>query len=41
MDSREIFQVGQWLLFNKGTCFGKKKDHLGIIVGIDKVANII
>ena len=35
MNVDEIFQVGQWLVFKKGTCFGPTKDHVAIIVGID------
>ena len=36
----EIFKTGQWLFFKKGTCFGSKKHHLGIIVAISNERSV-
>jgi hypothetical protein len=35
MKTEDIFQVGKWLIFKPRTCFGKTKQHKGMIVGID------
>ena len=32
----EVVEVGKWLEFDAGTCFGSKTMHFGIILGIDR-----
>jgi hypothetical protein len=32
----DVFQIGKWLIFKPGTCFGNTKQHLGVIAGIDR-----
>lgn len=31
----DALQIGKWLEFDAGTCFGTRKKHFGILVGID------
>ena len=40
MDPEDVFQVGQWLWFDKDTCFGRYP-HFGMILGIDKESETI